>query len=140
MLSNQTATPKTLSSLNTNKGSYYMSYGYDSSILSFEEFHAAIVSFRTMVNNKENYSSKDERYGHKIQGNIHHSHYVFHALLRNKDPLKTCHEPDGIYMKGVIDEFKGLSVTTKSAIMNRLTSAFGLSPEQIAHVVQVNLG
>jgi hypothetical protein len=118
-----------------------MNLPYETTILSFEQFHQAIAHFRRYQADPANKPQYDKQYGTKYPGNISHLHYAFYALLRGKNPAITSHDPasDGfvelINMIRVLGDAKQHANWMYSKASQSLSTAFGLSAEQIAHVI-----
>jgi hypothetical protein len=96
--------------------------------LSDEVFHGAIAQFKAYQKDPDNRPKKDPDYGHKIEGNLTHEHYIFYALLRGKDPAKTSHDPSGESFKGKMD-----ALVRRGFPYGKV--AFGLSPEDVRMVL-----
>lgn len=108
---------------------------FDSNILSFKDFHQAIVHFRNYHADKANRPTYDTRYGTKYPGKLKHIHYAFYAILRGKPAEITTHDENSESYIDVCEIFSSIRDGRTPRGCALLAEAFGLSAEQIRHVL-----
>tara|TARA_Y100001973_G_C5167120_1_gene316837 strand:+ start:729 stop:1163 length:435 start_codon:yes stop_codon:yes gene_type:complete len=131
-----TETNKTLS--NTDKDNHMKNYPYNPEVISFEQFHEAIGTFRTYQADKSNHPTYDSTYGTKYPGKLSHIHYAFFAVLRGKSPEITTHDVNSESYRDIKRHLNGLTDLERDyyGARQKLVEAFGLTPQQIAHVIE----
>lgn len=77
-------------------------------VISKEKYVNAIKDFKDFIKNKDNYSYPHEIYGHKVEGIIGLKHFMFYAMLRNKDIEKTTHNVESEKYQYALRMFRGL--------------------------------
>lgn len=62
--------------------------------LSKSRYMEIVETFKAFVKDKKNHPKIDERYGTKYNFRINIEHFILYAILRNKEPSKTSHDPE----------------------------------------------
>lgn len=109
---------------------------FDDTIVSFEDFHQTIARFRAFQADKANRPTYDKRYGTKYPGKLGHLHYAFYAILRGKSPDITTHDVNSVSYAEIKDELARVAKDSPFSYDADLAEAFGLSCQQIRHVIR----
>ena len=60
--------------------------------LTKEKFELAVKDFRSFLKDKKNHSYHHPEFGNKIEGKLKFRHFIFYAMLKNRDIEKTTHD------------------------------------------------
>lgn len=109
--------------------------------LSKERFKDVVASFKSFVKDKNNHPKKDEQYGTKYNFKITLGHFIVYAIIRNQDPSKTSHNPEG--SEKYIDAMRELKSIVSSYRHDRegrgirsYQEAFNMSEDELVRVLK----
>lgn len=100
-----------------------------------DRFNEIIVTFKVFVKDKDNKPWKNETYGTQYPGKVTFEHFIFYAMLRGKDPVKTTHDPESERYKMIIDRFSR-ALQGKGFLLKPVVSALGMTEEEGLAVVE----
>lgn len=109
--------------------------------MNYERKQQLIQEFKTAFHNKD-FRPKYAELGHKIEGKLNFSVFIFYAMLRNKKIEKTTHNIDSdkykeqlMFFKSTLNsEYNGYM---KRHIFNSITTVFpSITEEEIINTVQ----
>lgn len=108
--------------------------------MNYERKQQLITEFKTAFHNKD-FKPTYAELGHKIEGKLTFSIFIFYAMLRNKKIEKTTHDIKSDKYKEQLMLFKATlpsySGYTKSNIFNKLKIVFpSITEEEVISVIQ----
>lgn len=112
-------------------------------VLSKERHFEIVKTFKEFAKNKENHPYKDQTYGNKIDGKLSFIHYVLYAIIRQKNPDLTSHDPKNSEkyaeimssLDQAMHNIKRDGNLSRYSYYNRIASDFGITPEELYAVL-----
>jgi hypothetical protein len=112
-------------------------------VLTFEQFHETIGTFRTIVKSKEAKPTYSEMYGTKYNGCMLYMDFAFYALLRGKPLGSVTHDTKSERFIDLVNKFKGVVSSNDPKrvsfegmyILDNLSKKFQLDQEDILTII-----
>jgi hypothetical protein len=113
-------------------------------VLTFEQFHETIGTFRTIVKSKEAKPTFSETYGTKYKGCMLYMDFAFYALLRGKPLESVTHDTESERFSDLKMSFERLAKSDNpnnisfegTYILQNLANKFSLDKEHIIMILK----